>query len=112
MSNKELWQQQAEKIGGQHLVGVITDMRDTLDKMEKRHSNNEYDIEQLKKAFPECDFEGHRRYHETVIESLAERRRLRVAIQEKTISGLIWAGVLALGTMIWKELVSIIQVGH
>jgi hypothetical protein len=52
------------------------------------------DIHKLTQAFPGSDTDGHRRYHEIQIEKVAEMRRLRVAIQEKTISGLIWAGVL------------------
>ena len=59
-------------------------------------------------AFPHGDFEGHRRYHETMIEMLAERRRLRQAIQEKTISGLIWAALVGLGIAVWHELLALL----
>lgn len=51
-------------------------------------------VDQLLTAFPAGDLDGHRRYHEVQIQRLEETRRLRVAIQEKTISGLIWAGVV------------------
>lgn len=51
-------------------------------------------IKKLTMAFPGGDIEGHRRYHEAQIEKIAEIRRLRIAIQEKTISALVWAGVL------------------
>lgn len=61
----------------------------------------EADVTRLKAAFPSGDIEGHCRYHEIQIEKLQEMRRLRVAIQEKTISGLIWAAILAGGTAAW-----------
>ena len=55
------------------------------------------------RGFPGKDADSHRRYHETMIEELAERRKLRMAIQEKTISGLVWALVLGLAWAIWHE---------
>ena len=48
------------------------------------------EIDGFKKAFVGDDLDGHRRYHQTVIEMLEERRKLRLAIQEKTITGLVW----------------------
>ena len=66
-----------------------------------RMKKAEADIIELKAAFPNGDVAGHCRYHEVMIQKLEETRRLRVAIQEKTISGLIWAAILAGGTAIW-----------
>ena len=65
-------------------------------------------IDSMFVAFPQGDFDGHRRYHETMIEMLAERRRLRQAIQEKTISGLIWAALVGVGIAIWHELLALV----
>ena len=56
-------------------------------------------IDHLVSAFPAGDMDGHRRYHELQIARVEEIRRLRVAIQEKTIAGLVWAGMLWLGTI-------------
>jgi len=53
-------------------------------------------------AFPNGDWAGHRRYHEIQIELLLERRTLRAAVTEKTISGLIWAALVALGLATWQ----------
>lgn len=69
--------------------------------MAIRMNKAEADIIQLKSAFPNGDIAGHCRYHEIQMERLEETRRLRVAIQEKTISGLIWATILAGGTALW-----------
>lgn len=77
---------------------------DRLDAMERRHAVNEAAIANFQNAFPKGDADGHRRYHETVVEMLEEKRKLRMAIQEKTVSGLVWAGIVAVGTAIWHEL--------
>lgn len=61
----------------------------------------EEQVAAINSGFPAGDPESHRRYHETIIEDLAERRRLRQAIQEKTISGLIWAALVGLGATVW-----------
>lgn len=89
---KELWQEQAHKLGGEDLVGKISEIADG--------------IRDIKSAFPDSNFEGHRRFHELEIEKFAERRRLRIAIQEKTISGLIWAGVVSFGGYLVKQISS------
>lgn len=54
-------------------------------------------------AFPGGDTEGHKRFHETQILMLEEKRQLRKAVQEKTISGLIWAGLVAAGTAVYQQ---------
>jgi hypothetical protein len=61
------------------------------------------ELKSLRQAFPGGDVDGHRRAHETMIELLEERRKLRIAIQEKTISGLLWAGIVAGATAIYHQ---------
>lgn len=75
---------------------VITDERlDSLerwkDEMEKRFAD----------AFPGGDHVGHCRYHTLMIEDIDARKRLRQAILEKTISGLVWSGIVGLGAAVW-----------
>lgn len=60
-------------------------------------------------AFPGGDAEGHRRAHEAMIERTAELRRLRVAIQEKTISGLVWAAVVGLGLLVYHGALEVVK---
>jgi hypothetical protein len=111
MVQTELWQAAIRDVGGDSLVTVIEEIRGgqreiikTLEHMEQRHNASEAAIEKITKAFPAGDLDGHRRYHETMIEMVAERRRLRIAIQEKTISGLVWAGLVGAAVMVWHEL--------
>lgn len=118
MRKDELWQQEAKKLGGESLVEVIEEIRDgqramldRLKQMDERHSASEAAIASINRAFPSADFEGHRRYHETMIEMISERRRLRMAIQEKTISGLIWAGIVGVSLAVWHELISVFGKG-
>lgn len=58
----------------------------------------------IAKAYPAGDADGHRRYHEMMIEDLEAKKKLTQAIKEKTISGLIWAGIIALSMAAWHEL--------
>lgn len=62
-------------------------------------------LKKVEDAFPAGDAEGHRRYHETQIEILGERRRLRIAIQEKTISALIWSGIVGIIMWLWNNFI-------
>lgn len=84
---------------------------ETVEKIDSLGKDINKKLDIISSAFPSSDFEGHRRYHETVIELLAERRRLRIAIQEKTISGLIWVGIVGMGTAVWHGVVSYIKYG-
>lgn len=77
-------------------------MADVIEDMQRRHEDHASQVAALKAAFPGGDTGAHLRYHESLIERNAELRRLRVAIQEKTISGLIWAGLVGLGAILWN----------
>lgn len=61
------------------------------DDMEKRFAD----------AFPGGDHIGHCRYHTLMIEDIDSRKRLRQAVIEKTISGLVWGAVVAIGIALW-----------
>lgn len=76
---------------------INTDER--LDTLERWRDDLE---RRFAEAFPGGDHIGHCRYHTLMIEEIEERRRLRRAVQEKTISGLVWAGVLAVGVAVWQ----------
>lgn len=53
-------------------------------------------------AFPGGDHVGHCRYHTLMIEDINSRKRLRQAVMEKTISGLVWSAVVGAGVAIWN----------
>lgn len=99
---KNLWQEQARKLGGEALVDTVQQMADDINEVKQG-------MNKLLTAFPSGDTDGHARYHEAVIERTAELRRLRVAIQEKTISGLVWSAIMAIGVALWHEFASIIR---
>ena len=73
------------------------------DRLEAHSAVSKTNHEAVMAAFPNGDVEGHARYHKLMIEGIEEKRKLRVAIQEKTISGLIWAGLVAAGTAVYHE---------
>ena len=79
-----------------------------LDKMEAANKQAREDITVLKGAFPDGDVEGHKRYHQTMIQMLEEKRQLRQAVKEKTISGLVWLAIVGIGTAVWHELQSVL----
>lgn len=60
-------------------------------------------------AFAAGDHIGHRRYHELLIERNAELRRLRQAIIEKTISGLVWSFIVGVGAALWFAVIAYVK---
>ncbi len=55
----------------------------------------------LKSGFPGGDPDEHRRYHDEVIDFMRERRELWRAIRYKTLTALLWSGLLTLGSAIY-----------
>lgn len=62
-------------------------------------------------AFPGGDYEGHRRYHDLIIEHTVEVKRLRRVIFEKTISGLVWALLVVVGIAMFRYLKDLLGIG-
>ncbi len=107
---------QDEIAGSGALAPLFTGILDAQAKIAERLENAEFQLTghgerilNLEDAFPDADTEGHRRYHQTMIEMLEEKRKLRVAIQEKTISGLVWAGLLFVGLACWQYIKSLVE---
>lgn len=97
------------KINSPAVVHVLKQIDKHAVETNERLSSLETTLESVSKAFPNNDLEGHKRYHAMMIEVLAEKRRLRQAIQEKTISGLVWACMVGLGLAVWHEFVNLIH---
>lgn len=74
----------------------MDDLRDRVTKIEDR-------VEAFEAAFPNGDLPGHCRAHQALIDDVEARKRLRQAIAEKTISGLIWAAIVGGAIAIWHE---------
>lgn len=75
---------EAERAGGAHLAEVLTEMRDGQRDMVAR-------LDTLIKGFPGGDIDGHRRYHEAVI----ERIELRNAMVRAALVKMAQTGALA-----------------
>lgn len=67
--------------------------------------------QRLLDAFPGGDVEGHRHYHEMMMEAGRDRKRLITAVKEKTVAGLVWALMLGVGIACWKYFVGLIGRG-
>jgi hypothetical protein len=60
-------------------------------------------------AFPGADYIGHCRYHDLMIAQLEESRKLRIAVKEKTISGLVWFFIVGTALAIWHFVVETLR---
>lgn len=98
-----------QQISDKAVVQVLKQIDEHAVQTNDRLGSMEDKLDKIVGAFPAEDFSGHKRYHETIIEMLAERRRLRTAIQEKTISGLIWLIIVGIGLAVWNQILGIIH---
>jgi len=80
---------------------VTTDER--LGNLERWRSDME---KRFAEAFPAGDHIGHCRYHALMIEDIDARKKLRRAVLEKSIAGLVWAAMVALGIAVWQYIKS------
>lgn len=78
---------------------TMTDER--LDALERWQADMD---KRFAEAFPGGDHVGHCRYHTLMIEEIDSRKKLTQAVKEKTISGLVWAVVVAGGLAMWAWL--------
>ena len=75
---------------------------DSLRDMEERI------IERVGAGFPldeegNPDFAGHRKYHELLMETQRERLKLYRAIIEKSLTALVWALFIFVGSALWNH---------
>lgn len=69
---------EAEKVGGEALAQFLTELRDTQRDIIQR-------LDSIARGFPAGDYEGHRRYHEAVIERMELRNKLVRSALEKVV---------------------------
>ncbi len=79
----------------QKILNILNDHDDKIQDLEMA-------TKKLYSAFPSGDVDGHRRYHDLIIQRNLEIRQLRIAIQEKTLSGLAWGSMAFLGFAVWN----------
>lgn len=111
MADHLLWQTEAKRIGGEAFVDVVVELQtgqkeimSKLDTMEQRHDTAEAAIAIIRSAFPSGDMDGHRRYHQLLIDNTESKRALTKAIKEKTYAGLAWSLVVWLASELWAHL--------
>ncbi len=100
----KIFEIEEDKVESPAVLKVLKQIDTHAVSTNNRLGSIETKIDNVCKAFPEGDFEGHRRYHATMIEMLNERRRLRTTIQEKTIGGLVWLAIMGVGAAVWHEI--------
>jgi C4-dicarboxylate-specific signal transduction histidine kinase len=105
----QLWQQEAARLGIPGLAQLVSDLRDGqlelmahIDALNTKSAKQEAAITRLLAGFPADDVDGHRRYHESVI----EWRELRNKMVREALLKLAQAGTLAafgwLALAIWQ----------
>ena len=106
----QLWMQEAARAGGPGLVQVLAELRDgqleimaNFDNLNAKVAQLEASTTRLLSGFPADDVDGHRRYHESVI----EWRELRNKLVRETLMKLAQAGTVAtfgwLALAIWQS---------
>lgn len=58
-------------------------------------------IDELHKAFPDGDCDGHRRYHEAVIRKIEDRAEFWKVLRAELASKGLWAVVLVVAAALW-----------
>lgn len=83
---------------------TMTDER--LDSLERWRDDMD---KRFAEAFPGGDHVGHCRYHALMIEDIDARKRLRQAIMEKTIGGLVWGMLAAVVIGMWQYVKTLLK---
>jgi hypothetical protein len=77
-----------------------------IDQLERWREDME---RRFAEAFPGGDHVGHCRYHQLMIEGIDAKKRLREAILQKTIAGLVWGAMIGLGLAVWQYIKSLLK---
>lgn len=103
------WQQDAARLGGPALAQLLSELRDgqldvvaSVEALSAKVTQHDAATTHLMTAFPAADVDGHRRYHEAVI----EWRELRNKMVREALTKMVGASVLAalgwLGLAFWQ----------
>jgi len=72
------------------------------EELRERARSEETRLDVLIKAFSNDDPRGHREYHDALIAAAQQRVKIRQAVIEKSLTGLIWVGVVWVAYAIWQ----------
>ena len=78
---------------------VVCDMLKHVSRLEERVEDLE---DSMKRIVPNQDYDGHSIYHSLLIEKERRRAALMDSIIEKSLSGIIWAVVVAMSFAVWN----------
>lgn len=99
-------------MGGAALTQLLTEMRDAqrrttevLDQLKQQDTLATVNIEKILAGFPAGDFEGHRRYHESVIEWRELRNRIVRECLVKAGQAAFFGGVGWVALAAWKAFI-------
>jgi len=105
----QLWQHEAERMGGQPLVALLTEMRDNqldlradVEQFSKKVAELQESTAMLLSGFPANDVDGHRRYHESVIEWRELRNKLVRDLLMKAAQATFMGALGFLALAAWK----------
>lgn len=94
MSEKEKAEKKAERLNDE-IIAAIFETRDTQATILGK-------LNSLYEAFPGGDVDGHRRYHQLLIDNQQEMRKLVLAIKEKFLVALLWSLCVFLVVAAWE----------
>lgn len=93
----------------------LAELDERMKKIESQLSELSYRVEAVERKFSSAfvadDPAGHKQFHAEYIERTAELRKLRTAIAEKTLSALVWSGIVFIGLSSWNHVLGIIKRG-
>lgn len=58
-------------------------------------------VDELRRAFPDGDWDGHRRYHEAIIKKLEAREQFYLDLRGELAKKGLWAVIAMLGVALW-----------
>lgn len=100
---------EAEKAGGAALAQFLADMRDAQREMQESQrvmQETQRDIvirlDMIARGFPAGDYEGHRRYHQAVIERIELKNKLVRSALEKVVQAGSVAAFGWLAVAMWQ----------
>jgi hypothetical protein len=81
------------------LTARHTQSAEAIAEVKSGLEDNTRKIEAILKGFPDGNPEGHRVYHEEIMQAIADRKRIRQAVLEHLLKTSTWLVVLGLGGM-------------
>ncbi|WP_059415630.1 MULTISPECIES: hypothetical protein [Cupriavidus] len=67
------------------------------------------EVRRLRTGFPEGDSDGHRRYHEEIMQAMADRRKLRQELITHLLKTSSWAALAGVLWALWEHFISKIK---